>query len=71
MRRKVEHEITLLAFAADGGLVDIIDTNRRYAYRFVSRLRRNVGGDSKPATHIVALPPGALWSGTPINRKPL
>lgn len=71
MTRKVEHEITIYAFDANGGIVDIIETSRHYAYRFLSRLRRNVWGDVKPATQVAALPPGALKAGASLNLRNL
>lgn len=71
MPRAVEHEVTIIAFDANGDLVDIIETSRHYAYRFLSRLRRNVWGDAKPATTVAVLPPGTPLSGATANRKPV
>lgn len=71
MPRAVEHEVTIVAFDANGDLVDIIETSRHYAYRFLSRLRRNVWGDASPATTVAVLSPGALLSGAAVNCKPI
>jgi len=58
MSKPVEHEITLLAFDANGQVEDAVWTSRHYASHFARRWRR----DTKIAS-MAAIAPGVPIAG--------